>query len=396
MDRLKIALIGAGRRGGGAHLPVIAKLTDTYELVAICDKDKENAGPLAEQHGAKLYTSVRDLIENETLDVADVVVPGTAHHPICCFLARAGVNIVVETPIAMTRQTSDMMIKEAKEAGVKLEVAENYYRVPIERAKKMVLDSGAIGQVGRIYRILHEGGYHGMSLMRILAGGNPKSVIGLSHVSDVIPHTDRMKRHHTRESWSLSFLEFDNGVGALMVYSNVVHAASLGRKKAGVDEIDGSAGSIVDGNVYVVPKEELENGAQGYAVEPERRTEEVEGVEVIREIRYDLPEGPIVWENPFAKYPLSESQVAVADELLSIANAVREDREPDYGAAAGRLDQEMSLAVDVSVKADRQTIMFPLPGKTEVEENSHRSFEEANGHAYDDIDGLVDVFYGRR
>ena len=33
MPKLNIALIGAGRRGGNAHLPVIAKLKDVYNLV---------------------------------------------------------------------------------------------------------------------------------------------------------------------------------------------------------------------------------------------------------------------------------------------------------------------------------------------------------------------------
>ena len=43
MSKLNIALIGAGRRGAGAHLPVIAKLTDVYNLVAICDMDESTA-----------------------------------------------------------------------------------------------------------------------------------------------------------------------------------------------------------------------------------------------------------------------------------------------------------------------------------------------------------------
>ena len=43
MSKLSIALIGAGRRGAGAHLPVIAKLTDVYNLVAICDMDESTA-----------------------------------------------------------------------------------------------------------------------------------------------------------------------------------------------------------------------------------------------------------------------------------------------------------------------------------------------------------------
>lgn len=395
MDRLKIALVGAGRRGAGAHLPVIAAMEDVFDFVAICDMDAATAQSLADKHGVRAYTSVRDLVDEEDLDIADVVVPSGANHALSCFLSQAGVHQIVETPIAMTRPAADLMMRTAREAGVCFEVAENYYRAPIERLKKLVLTSNVIGEISRIYRICHEGGYHGMSLLRVLAGGNPKQVIGLRHATPVIPHTDLMNRHHEQENWSLSFLEFDNDVAALMVYSNVIHARSLGRKQAGMDEIDGTAGSIVDGEVYVVPKGDLETGARAVAHKPVRVTETVNGTEVLREIRYELPTGAIAWENPFAHYALSESRVAIADELSSIANAVREGREPDYGAELGRLDQEMNLAVNASIAGNRETIVFPLPEETEVERDIHRGFEERFNCAWDDVETMVDVFYPR-
>ena len=43
MDKMKIALVGAGRRGGGSYLPIIAKMDDDLELVAVCDVDAEKA-----------------------------------------------------------------------------------------------------------------------------------------------------------------------------------------------------------------------------------------------------------------------------------------------------------------------------------------------------------------
>ena len=76
-----------------------------------------------------------------------------------------------------------------------------------------------IGEVARIYRIFYEGGYHGMSMLRLRAGGEPKSALGITQTTPVIPIIDRMKRHHTSERWSLGFIEFDNNATALMVYS---------------------------------------------------------------------------------------------------------------------------------------------------------------------------------
>ncbi len=396
MSKLNIALVGAGRRGGGAHLPVIAKLKDVYNLVAICDIDEEVATRYAKQYGATPYTSVRALVEQEVLDVVDITVPGVAHHAVGCFMADAGIHILCETPIAVTLPTTDLMIARAKANNVKLEVAENYYRAPRERFLSEVIAADVIGDVARIYRIFYEGGYHGMSMLRLRAGGEPKSALGIVQTSPVIPIIDRMKRHHTSENWSLGFIEFDNGATALMVYSNVIHARSLGRGQTGISQIDGSKGTIVGEDIYVTPAEELQSGAKGIAYQPKRTTIDVDGATVIENITLELPEQTVTWENPLKHYPLSEGQIAVADELLSIATAVLNDTEPAYGALLARQDQEMNIAMAESGKRSRETLTFPLTALTETEQGIHDNYRQQYGHPIEDIDAGIDTFFPRR
>lgn len=396
MSKLNIALVGAGRRGGGAHLPVIAKLKDVYNLVAVCDIDEATATRYAKQYGATPYTNVRALVEQEELDVVDITVPGVAHHAIACFMADAGVHILCETPIAVTLPTTDLMIARANANNIKLEVAENYYRAPRERFLSKVIASDVIGDVSRIYRIFYEGGYHGMSMLRLRAGGEPKSALGITQTSPVIPIIDRMKRHHTHENWSLGFIEFDNGATALMVYSNVIHARSLGRGQTGISQIDGSKGTIVGEDIYVTPPEELQSGAKGIAHRPKRTTIDVDGVNVIETIALELPEQTVTWENPLKHYPLSEGQIAVADELLSIANAIFNDIEPEYGARLARQDQEMNIAMSESGKRSRETLAFPLTELTETEQAIHDNYLQQYGHPIEDIEAGIDTFFPRR
>lgn len=395
MSKLNIALIGAGRRGAGAHLPVIAKLTDVYNLVAICDMEEEAANKYAKQYNANAYTNVRELIKNESLDVVDITTPGGSHHAIACFLADNKINIICETPIASTLPTSDMMIKAAKENNVKLEIAENYYRAPRERFMSKVIEEDVIGKVARIYRIFYEGGYHGMSMLRLRAGGNPSSILGITQSSKIIPIIDRMKRHHTSENWSLGFLEFDNNATALMVYSNVIHARSLGRGQRGISQIDGSKGTIIGEEVYIVHPEDLEDGARSTSYAPKRTTVEVNGQQVLDKIEVNLPGRVISWENPLKKYPLSEGQIAIADELLSIANAVIDNTEPEYGAENGRLDQEMNIAMSESALRSRETLKFPIESITDTEQRIHEGYEKQYGCKYDDIEKLIDTFFPR-
>jgi predicted dehydrogenase len=311
-------------------------------------------------------------------------------------MADAGIHILCETPIAVTLPTADLMIESAKANNVKLEIAENYYRVPRERFLSEVIKADVIGEVARIYRIFYEGGYHGMSMLRLRAGGEPKSALGITQATPVIPIIDRMKRHHTSERWSLGFIEFDNNATALMVYSNVIHARSLGRGQTGISQIDGSKGTIVGEDIYVTPADELQSGAKGVAYRPKRTTIDVDGTNVIEKISLELPDQTVTWENPLNNYPLSEGQIAVADELLSIATAVLNDSEPEYGAALGRQDQEMNIAMGESGKRSKETIAFPLTELTETEHGTHESYQQQYGHPIEDIEAGIDTFFPRR
>ncbi len=395
MERLNIALIGAGRRGAGAHLPVIAKMSEAFRLVAICDRDEATAQRYASEHRCKAYTSVVDLVANERLDIADVVVPADGHHAICCYLMEHGIHVLVETPIAITLPLADLMIETAQRNDVKLEIAENYYREPQERLKSLVIAQGHIGKVSRLHRIFREGGYHGMSVLRVRAGGNPTSVWSVTHTSDVVPHTDQMKRHHAQENWTLSVLTFENDVLAVMAYSNVIHARSMGRGQTGIWQVDGTKGTIVDDAVFLVPPDELEKGAIATAYTPQRTTEKVNGVEVLQALELGLPDGKLIWENPYRRFGVTEWQVSIADELWSIACAVWENGEPDYGAEAGRLDQEMNIGQHESALRDRKTITFPLASPTQWEQQAHEKFVAKYGCDPFDIERLVEVFFPR-
>ncbi len=397
--KLKLALIGLGRRGRSSHLPIYPKLKDVFEFVAVCDKDGEVLREVAAEYGVNAYTSVRDLVDGEELDVVDVVVPGDAHHPICCYLAENGINIIVETPVSVTRSMTDMMVEAATRNNVKLEVAENYHRVPMARFQAKVIDSGIIGDVGRIYRIFYEGGYHGMSMLRLLAGSRPKSILGITHVTDVVPIIDRMKRHHSQENCTTSFLEFENGAAATMIYSNVIHARSLGRKTTGISQIDGTRGAIVGNTVYFTDPADYQSGANANAYEPQLFNIGVEGRQVLERISLELPDREIVWQNPYAHLGVGENNgrgVDMADQLMSIANAVLHDSEPTYGVQEARLDQEMSLAASESALMNKQPLAFPLRSSSEAEERIQARFKETYGFDYTDIEPLLDVFYPRR
>lgn len=103
----------------------------------------------------------------------------------------------------------------------------------------------------------------------------------------------------------------------------------------------------------------LEGDDRTRPVAIERRTIEVQGREVLDAYVADTtPE--IAWENPLREYPLSEGEITVASEILSIARAGSENIEPKYGALNGRVDREIDLAMSRSWSAGSIPVDLPL------------------------------------
>jgi predicted dehydrogenase len=55
-----------------------------------------------------------------------------------------------------------------------------------------------------------------------------------------------------------------------------------------------------------------------------------------------------------------DDEIAVAGCIRSLADAVRGDTEPGYGAAQARLDQEIILAIRESARAGGRPVALPL------------------------------------
>ncbi|HGJ65406.1 TPA: hypothetical protein ENS27_08470 [bacterium] len=68
----------------------------------------------------------------------------------------------------------------------------------------------------------------------------------------------------------------------------------------------------------------------------------------------------VVWKNRLSKYSLSDGQLSVAYELLSIAEAHKNNTEPEYGAINGRIDQEVSIAMAKSWSSGNAPVELPL------------------------------------
>lgn len=366
MKILKIAVVGTGSRAS-AHLSTIQKLTDIYQLTAVCDVNSERANQTSQRYGVSGYTRVEEMLKSEKPDVILIAIPPDGHHIIAQIAAEHGVNIICETPIATTLPCADIMIASAKKHGVKLEIAENVWRFPQERLKKKIVDSGLIGDITQMHCWYSSGSYHGMNAVRTLIQSEAKGVIGYSKEMRATPPDSEGQYKYKSKRWELGVIEFQNG-------STCVYQLPARGARGNYWEVDGTKGYILGNDVYVY------HGSQPtkYTIETEYR--EVNGVKTIDKLRINS-NPPIIWENPFKLYQTAGiDDVARADEHTSIYKAVVEDRDPDYGAINGRKDQELVIAVRESASRGSVYIDIPVKSITHHEQRLHEEYKAKYGY----------------
>lgn len=119
LEKLKIGVLGAGHLGK-IHMKCIMELADTYELAGFYDPDVENTRTASEQFGLMPFHSMESLID--AVDVVDIVTPTTTHFSCASAVIKKLKHVFIEKPITTTVDEAKILIKLAKEAGIKAQV----------------------------------------------------------------------------------------------------------------------------------------------------------------------------------------------------------------------------------------------------------------------------------
>jgi predicted dehydrogenase len=115
----RVAVIGVGAFGRN-HARVYSELQrqgERVELAGIVDADLTRAQSIAAQFGTAAYASIKELLTAGKIDAATVAVPTVHHLAIARELMQAGVDVLVEKPIASTIAEADELIKLANSTG---------------------------------------------------------------------------------------------------------------------------------------------------------------------------------------------------------------------------------------------------------------------------------------
>ncbi|MDQ1328333.1 MAG: hypothetical protein QG641_1618, partial [Candidatus Poribacteria bacterium] len=151
MKKVNIAMIGCGQIAD-AHLQAIAKVPDA-ELVAVIDVIEEKARSAGDKYGAKVYTTLDELLNDESVDAVVLPLPHHLHCSVSIQCAQAGKHILVEKPMALNLSEAEIMVDSAENAGVILMVGQSTrFRPEVWTAKKIIKS----GKLGKLQQCIHQ------------------------------------------------------------------------------------------------------------------------------------------------------------------------------------------------------------------------------------------------
>jgi D-apiose dehydrogenase len=123
------------------------KRISEVKITALCNRDVQRGRNLADDFGIeKAYTSVGEMLDMEKPDFIDIITPPETHLEYCREAFKRKVHVIVQKPFAPNLTDAKIIVAEAKQAGVRLMVHENFRFQPWYRQIKALLNENIIGE----------------------------------------------------------------------------------------------------------------------------------------------------------------------------------------------------------------------------------------------------------
>ncbi len=145
MKKLGTAVVGTGFWGKN-HARVYKDLQET-DLLAVCDIDAVRAKAVADQFGAKPYTSVRRMLQNEEIKAVSICTWSTSLARVAIEAVKAGKHVLVEKPMAASVKQAERLVNEAKKNRVHLTVGFLMRFIPGLQQMKKAVEEKTIGEL---------------------------------------------------------------------------------------------------------------------------------------------------------------------------------------------------------------------------------------------------------
>jgi hypothetical protein len=419
---VKLALIGAGARSQAIYQPLWESLKPWCVPVAVCDPVAENGQKMAAVLGVPYYADIRRLVKDRPMEAALVVTPVPSHHSISVFLSSNGISNHTETSWTSMICQAKEMIAVARKNNVIVRVAENFFRMPIDRFTQTVRDSGYLGRIGRIVSYADHTGYHNNSRWIVFGKGHPQWVQCIEHTMSHPAFYSMPQRRHDTETLNARFFHFPNDLLVMDVGSGHVKG-HLGRHpRPGYTEWQGERGTLVHratGAVWEYGKETTElryvsdakfapaQEAAGMFHSGGRADICTPVVNVVENdcwtgIFADTPQGRIEYVSPLRGYArfgkVTDREwygVAVMDHVVDFVLAIRGLRASEFTDEDALMSGMMEMGARESCLQEGCRIKLPIEGDLEADALTREQERKQFGVDPLDVEAMLSVSFPR-
>jgi len=119
-----------------------------WSLAAVCDLDADRAARVVgDASGVDVETSLERLLARDDIDAVAIATPANTHHAIAMAALEAGKHVLVEKPLAATRDEAAEMVDVARRQGLVLMCDHTYCYTPVVQALREMVQSGELGDI---------------------------------------------------------------------------------------------------------------------------------------------------------------------------------------------------------------------------------------------------------
>ena len=144
--KIRVAVVGCGRISKN-HFGSIEKHADSLELVAVCDNDATVLKEHGNKYGVKGYPALEEMLRAEELDLVVLCTPSGLHSSQAELVAKAGVHVMTEKPMATRWGDGVRMVKACDEAGVRMFVVKQNRRNATLQLLKNAVENKRFGKI---------------------------------------------------------------------------------------------------------------------------------------------------------------------------------------------------------------------------------------------------------
>ncbi len=176
-ERLRIGIIGPGRRGYGTHLKTLVKLRNlgrNIDVVAINDvytvhRDRAR-DYLKTETGLqpKTYGDYRELIQDPEVDAVCIATPDHWHAKMTIDSLAAGKHVYCEKPMTHTIEEAQQVVQSWRSSGCVMQVGVQSTSLPVWDMAREMINSGKLGKVVQFQTEAARNSLFGMSRHNVI------------------------------------------------------------------------------------------------------------------------------------------------------------------------------------------------------------------------------------